>query len=252
MLLVDERFAPQRLTVPYRPRSVMTTSSNELGDIPELPLSRRILVSIVYRILYTLFRTLRVTIHCEPGASLTATCATESGILAMWHGEQLVVPFLVSHCRSRSPIPPRPLVPIVSKHADGRLIAQLLFLLGFRSVGGSSGKGGSEALRRLVRAMRRGAIGAITVDGPRGPRHQVKPGIVKLAQLSGAPIVGVVAIPERCYRFRSWDRMFIPAPFSRIAVHVLTPRCVTNTDDEDSVLRALRDDMLRYHQSEDR
>jgi lysophospholipid acyltransferase (LPLAT)-like uncharacterized protein len=230
----------------------MTTQNPELGDIPQLPFARRILVAIVHRFLHTIFSTLRITVHCEPGASLTATCVGQSCILAMWHGEQLVVPFVVSECRRKSPVPPRPLIPIVSKHSDGRLIAQLLFLLGFRSVGGSSGKGGSEALRRLVRAMRHGAIGAITVDGPRGPRHELKPGIIKLAQLSGAPISGVVAIPERCYRFRSWDRMFLPLPFSRIKVYVLTPRHVAPDENEEEVTQALRADMLRYHGASDR
>jgi lysophospholipid acyltransferase (LPLAT)-like uncharacterized protein len=140
----------------------------------------------------------------------------------------------------------------VSKHADGRLIAYLLYLLGFRSIGGSSKKGGSEGLRRLIRAMKAGAIAAITVDGPRGPRHEVKEGAIKLAQITGAPLIGMVAIPHRCYRFKSWDRMFFPVPFSRITVHFLTPQFVAPDEDPIEACARLREAMLRYHQEEDR
>lgn len=227
-------------------------ATSDLGDIPELPLARRIVVSLVHALLRCIHRTLRVTIVCEPGASVAATILNQPGILVMWHGEQLAIPFIVSQLRREHPDPLLPIVPLVSKHADGRLIARLLYLLGFRSIGGSSGKGGSEGLRRLVRAMRAGAIAAITVDGPRGPRHEVKPGAIKLAQLSKTPLMGMVATSSRCYRFKSWDRMFFPFPFSRLTVYFLAPRYIGPDDDADEAMRGLREAMLRYHSAEDR
>lgn len=235
-------------------RSMATAegATSDLGDIPELPLARTLLVSFVHALLKCVHRTLRVEIICEPGASVDATLLDQPCIIVMWHGEQLAIPFIVSRLRREQPHRALPLVPLVSKHADGRLIARLLYLLGFRSVGGSSGKGGTEGLRRLVRAMRAGAIAAITVDGPRGPRYEVKPGAVKLAQLTKTPLMGIVATSSRCYRFGSWDRMFFPFPFSRLKIYFLTPRYIGPDDDADEAMRGLREAMLRYHSAEDR
>lgn len=235
-------------------RSMATAegAASDLGDIPDLPFIRRLLVGFVHWLLGCIHRTIRVEIICEPGASVAATFFDQPCIMAMWHGEQLAIPFIVSRLRREQPDKALPLVPLVSKHSDGRLIARLLYLLGFRSVGGSSGKGGTEGLRRLVRAMRAGAVAAITVDGPRGPRYEVKPGAIKLAQLTKTPLRGIVATSSRCYRFGSWDRMFFPFPFSRIKVYFLSPRYVGPDDDVDEAMRSLREAMLRYHSDEDR
>lgn len=240
------------MTEPLPNHPTHTERPSERGDIPELSLPRRLLVHLVHRLLLCVHRTIRLDIRCEPSSTITDTILDKQCILVMWHGEQLAVPFIVSHLRSRHPTPPVPLIPLVSKHADGRLIAYLLYLLGFRSIGGSSKKGGSEGLRRLIRAMKGGAIAAITVDGPRGPRHEVKEGAIKLAQITGAPLIGMVAIPHRCYRFNSWDRMFFPLPFSRITAHFLTPQFVSPDDDPITACARLRQAMLRYHQDEDR
>lgn len=222
-------------------------TTSDLGDIPELPLARRLVVSFVHRLLAFIHWTIRVEFICEPGASISSTLFDQPCIIVMWHGEQLAIPFIISRLRAEHPAKALPLVPLVSKHADGRLIAHLLYILGFRSVGGSSGKGGTEGLRRLVRAMRAGAIAAITVDGPRGPRYEVKPGAIKLAQITKTPLMGIIATSSWCYRFKSWDRMFFPLPFSRIKIYFLSPRYIGPDDDAEEAMQSLREAMLRYH-----
>src|SRR5262249_7079734 len=89
-------------------------------------------------------------------------------IYAFWH-ENILVP--AYHYRRRD------IWVLISRHADGQLIAEAARHLRFRVVAGSTTRGGAEALRRMVRLGGRGHL-ALTPDGPRGPRRRVQPGVV--------------------------------------------------------------------------
>jgi lysophospholipid acyltransferase (LPLAT)-like uncharacterized protein len=102
---------------------------------------------------------------------------------------------------------------LISRHADGQLIAEACRHLGFRTVAGSTTRGGVEALRQMLRLGKCSHL-AITPDGPRGPRRQVQPGIVYLAAKTGLPIVPAGIAYERAWRTRSWDRFGLPHPYS--------------------------------------
>jgi lysophospholipid acyltransferase (LPLAT)-like uncharacterized protein len=131
-------------------------------------------------------------------------------IYAFWH-ENLLLP--ARHYGRRN------VHVLISRHADGQLIAEVARHLGFRTVAGSSTRGGVEAVRQMLRLGRHGHL-AITPDGPRGPRRQVQPGIVYLAARTGLPIVTAGIAYEHAWRLRSWDRFGLPHPFS-------TAWCVT-------------------------
>ena len=81
----------------------------------------------------------------------------------------------------------------------------------------------------------------ITVDGPRGPRHEVKQGVVYLAQLTGAKIVLVRAFMARRIVFGSWDRFQLPLPFSKVKVVYSSPYSLewddTNNGDRAALAR---------------
>ncbi len=82
-------------------------------------------------------------------------------------------------------------------------------------VRGSATRGGARALRELIGALRGGRNVAITPDGPKGPRGQVKSGVVELARLSGMPILPVAFAARRARVLRrSWDRFSVPVPGS--------------------------------------
>lgn len=114
------------------------------------------------------------------------------------------------------------LAAVVSRSTDGDLLVPSLLMRRVTPVRGSSSKngrdkGGAKALVRLIRLVRSGSVGLITVDGPRGPRNSIQPGICKLAEKSGTVIVPVVIIPTlRMILRRTWDRMQIPLPFARL------------------------------------
>jgi lysophospholipid acyltransferase (LPLAT)-like uncharacterized protein len=110
------------------------------------------------------------------------------------------------------------IVTMASRSKDGEIIAGWLERNGYRVVRGSSSRGGSEALREMVRQVRAGRAAALTVDGPQGPPRQVQPGIVQLARLTGGWILPITSSSARPRFLASWDRYLLPRPFSRNVV----------------------------------
>ncbi len=141
--------------------------------------------------------------------------ATEARIFSFWHGHQLLFPHLYTARRVEFG---RFMSALISEHRDGRIIARAMTYFGIGSVAGSSSRGGKEAMFRLIEQLRQGEHVAITPDGPRGPVHKVKPGLIKIAQRSGAPICLLSAQADRAWRAKSWDGMFLPKPFARVRV----------------------------------
>ena len=92
-----------------------------------------------------------------------------------------------------------------------------------------------------VEAVRRGCDIAITPDGPRGPVYSMAPGVFKLAELSGAPIVPVWVEFENCWRLRTWDGFCIPKPFSTVRICFGPPRHIASGADLEEETRRLRD-----------
>jgi lysophospholipid acyltransferase (LPLAT)-like uncharacterized protein len=130
-------------------------------------------------------------------------------IFALWHGRLLPLGFV--H-RGQN------IVCLASRSADGEYITRVLQHWGFGVVRGSSSSGGDTAFRELIRGVRAGRSIAVTPDGPRGPRERLKPGVLQLAQLTGAPLVPLAAAASRSWWFVSWDRFLVPQPFSRLHV----------------------------------
>jgi lysophospholipid acyltransferase (LPLAT)-like uncharacterized protein len=131
-------------------------------------------------------------------------------IYAMWH-EYLLLP-LYWYARSDICV-------LISKHADGQLIANFCQHLRIPVVRGSTTRGGVEAIRRMLRAGRDLHL-AMTPDGPRGPRRIVQPGVVYLSARLGLPVVPVGFGLHVPWRMASWDAFAVPRPGSRA-------RCVT-------------------------
>ena len=147
-----------------------------------------------------------------------------SRILAFWHGHQLFMPWCyLGFYRTSNK---RDIYVLASRHRDGSLIRGILGCMGVRSVAGSSSRGGVGSTKQLLACLRAGDHVAITPDGPKGPIHTVKPGVIKLAQLSGIAIYPMAIHADKCWRLKSWDRMIIPKPFSRVVITMGKPLTV--------------------------
>jgi lysophospholipid acyltransferase (LPLAT)-like uncharacterized protein len=104
---------------------------------------------------------------------------------------------------------------LISKSKDGELIARVVSYFGLGTVRGSSNRGGRAAFRELVQLSKEPCTLGITPDGPTGPRHQLKEGVVQLARLSGRPIVPLAFACSSGHRFQSWDRFILPYPWGK-------------------------------------
>lgn len=151
-------------------------------------------------------------------------------IFVLWHGRLL--PCSYFH-RGES------LGTLISQHRDGDYIAGVVEgWWGYRAVRGSSSRGGTAALRQMVRLLRGGTALAITPDGPRGPRQKMKPGPVLAAQLTGVPLIPVTAGARDAWWFGGWDRFLVPKPFSRVHLVYGEPMFVARGADEAELERA--------------
>lgn len=122
---------------------------------------------------------------------------------------------------------------MVSPSADGELVARPLAALGHFPIRGSSSRGGAKALKEIVRVIKNGRNGAITVDGPKGPAQEVKDGIFQLSRLSGAVILPIVCYPVSHYEFsKAWDKFRLPYPFSKIICAVGEPLVIDSKGHE--------------------
>ncbi len=104
---------------------------------------------------------------------------------------------------------------LISASKDGELIAKTMRCFGHGVVRGSSSRGGRSAFKELLSLSDAEVDLAFTPDGPRGPRHELKDGVVHLARLSGRPVLPLAFVCSRGHRFKSWDRFLLPYPFGR-------------------------------------
>ncbi|MGE3474734.1 MAG: lysophospholipid acyltransferase family protein [Rhodospirillaceae bacterium] len=158
-------------------------------------------------------------------------------IVAFWHNRLAMMPYCWPSAR--------PFHMLISAHPDGQLIARTVRHFGIETVAGSSTRGGSEALRSLVRLIKSGVSVGITPDGPRGPRMRASDGAIALARLSGAPIVPAAVSVSRRVVLNSWDRLIIALPFGEGAMVWGEPVTVTNGADTDALRARLEAELTR-------
>jgi lysophospholipid acyltransferase (LPLAT)-like uncharacterized protein len=137
-------------------------------------------------------------------------------IYAVWHGRILMMPWVNAWLRRT--LRARRVSVLASRSRDGEIVARFVTHFGLGAVRGSSSRGGAASLRALVAAVRAGEDVALVPDGPRGPRGHLRPGVVALAALTGAPVVPMAFGARPACRLDTWDEFLIPLPFARCAL----------------------------------
>ncbi len=169
-------------------------------------------------------------------------------IIPIWH--QRLFPAL-AYARELRKFHP---IVMISQSRDGEFIAGIAQRLGLIPVRGSSSRGGAEALMTIVRMLEDNpAVGHI-VDGPRGPKGKVKPGLIRMAQLSGAVILPLILSVDKAWIAGSWDRFLIPKPFSRVTVQWEEPFFVprkADPDEFDTFRRQIEERLTRAYAKAD-
>ncbi len=137
-------------------------------------------------------------------------------IFAFWHSRLMMAPRLCQETDRR-------VYMLISANRDGEIIANAVNSFDLSFIRGSAAnpkkpkknKGGASAIAQMLSALEDGDVVGLTPDGPRGPGEKVKPGIIKLAQMSGAPILPAGISTRRGRRLSSWDRFLFALPFSK-------------------------------------
>ena len=179
------------------------------------PLLTKLAARLAVLVVRVLFRTLRIDVRASiPEANPYIVPKHERYLFCVWHDSLLMAVFSGKVHSTAA---------LVSRHQDGSYLAESMKLVGITSIRGSTSRGGATAMKQLM-TQTEGKHITITPDGPRGPRREMKKGIVFLASYSGRSIVPVACCCERAWYVQgSWTDLAIPKPFSRVIAMSGTP-----------------------------
>jgi len=199
--------------VPEAPAPAATASAESESGPRKWSLRQRIVLSLIvwagYWFIRLLGPTLRVSVSYEEGAQRTLDARPL--VASFWHECMIPATYLFRDMGIR----------VMSSFSyDGEYMGRIIRRFGFVAVKGSSSRNPIRALLGLRRALEEGWTVAFTLDGPRGPRRKVKPGPAGLSRSSGCAMTAFHAAVDKAWVLRSWDRMRIPKPFSRVLVRV--------------------------------
>lgn len=145
-------------------------------------------------------------------------------LFAVWHNRLLLLPSIFRRFLST-----RHAAALISASRDGDLLAAFVERYGYGTIRGSTSRKGASALLRLGEVFAEGTNIVITPDGPRGPVYQLGQGVIFLAQKCDAEVVPGSMEFSSSWRFKSWDRFFIPRPFSTVRIILGTPLRIAST-----------------------
>ncbi len=170
-------------------------------------------VSFVSELVYRLFRVLEGMIEIR---NINYPKQEQKVIFAMWHSDQCSLHGIPFEKRKNVNI-------LISKSGDGEVIARVVQRWGFSTVRGSKDKGtrkkgGVRATMEMIEKVNEGQNVAIMVDGPAGPLHEIKNGVIKVAKHTGGAIIPMVwySPNKTLVKFPTWDKFKIPLGFTKI------------------------------------
>ncbi len=163
----------------------------------------------------TSIRALGATLHFthEDRGGVVASPPAEPLLWVFWHNRIFITPFVYQKY-----LPGRRGAVLTSPSGDGEMIARVLARFGVGAVRGSSNKRGGAALVSMIDWVKRGQDIVVTPDGPRGPKYYLQPGVIKLAQATGARIFPIHLKYSSAWKLKTWDAFLIPKPFSKVRV----------------------------------
>ena len=194
----------------------MTESADRLyslADISSYSFKQRLIIRVAGFALYWLIRVIGATMRFEIKGWENFS-EGQPLVYCFWHNR---IPIATYFWRNRS------IVVMSSRSFDSEYIARFIQRFGYGAARGSSTRGGKAALIQMIRAVRNGKSAAFTVDGPRGPLYEAKPGAVLLAAKSKAALLPFSISLNRYWQLPSWDKIQIPKPFARAIVVIGEP-----------------------------
>lgn len=200
------------------------------AKLDQYTFKQRLIIRLAGFLLYWLIRAICTTVKFEVVGGENHT-EHEPLVYCFWHNR---IPTATYFWRRRG------IVVMSSQSFDSEYIARFIQRFGYGTAKGSSTRGARAGLIQMIRAVRAGKSAAFTVDGPRGPIYQAKPGALLLAAKANAAILPFSISLNRCWRLPSWDRIEIPKPFSRAVVVIGERLHIENGNDEAELERFQR------------
>lgn len=166
-------------------------------------------------LMWLLFRTLNLHFRLEhPGTNPYSPSTGQRYLYCVWH-DSMVIPAFAGKQRYSTAL--------ISQHADGCFVAQVLRILGMSTIRGSTHRIAPAAIRELLHVSQSQHI-VITPDGPRGPNRQMSVGIVHIASRTGCAVIPTAYSSSRCWRIKgSWSDLIIPKPFAKVVLLAGSP-----------------------------
>lgn len=186
-----------------------------------------------------LLKTLRITVHNKEELqklikAINSNPASATPVaIALWHNKLLLTPLL----RTWAPI--QSCVSVVSGSRDGKLLSE--FIKTYRDAGVivATSKNRHNALIEMVDALKKRTILFVTPDGPRGPRQEVKMGVIYSAMKSEAVIVPIAWHASHMLELSTWDKFCIPYPFSKVTFTIESPIFCKEDDNAQELAKLL-------------
>ena len=202
-------------------------------------LSHRAIQKTVAILIATVVRMLNMTYRFEISGIENIKQFTDKNkpvLIALWHGRVLVLPyFWLKNFKDKSG------AAVFSDHKDGKLMQEICAQFGVRPIVGSSTKKGVMAARGILSALKNGTTVAMTPDGPTGPRMRLTTdSLLFFAGRLNIPIIPFTPSSRSAKIVKSWDRYFVPRPFSKVQ----KPFWVKKEQIEDQKLKLKLEDIL--------
>lgn len=213
-----------------------------LGGPFSLWLNFRLIPFVAAHLVKLLGHTLRVE-HRNAEAVHALVEADRRFILAFWHRRLVLMPQAYPFRRKNAEGETRGVAILSSDSKDGERSAATWRWFGIHAVRGTAGHSGAQALVKMIQVVKQGWDLGITVDGPRGPRQEAKPGVLAVSRKTGALIVPVCVGYTQAWQLRSWDSMLVPKPFSRVIVRYGEPFQVASGAEEEVPRAALETEL---------
>ncbi len=99
------------------------------------------------------------------------------------------------------------LTALISRSRDGEFLARMVVNLGYKAARGSPAHKAVEGAMQLIDAAKAGSSLIVAVDGPRGPYEEPKEGVIRMAELTGLPLLPFVCKGKKNHYFWGWDKM---------------------------------------------
>jgi len=218
----------------------------EFREISEYTFKQRLMIRLGGWLFYAMTKVIGMTLRFEIDGidhMRAGTPGHGSPILCFWHDRIVSSTYFFRD---------RGIVVMSSISFDAEYTARCIQRFGFGVIKGSSTRGGTRALVEMIRLMKEGIPTAFTIDGPKGPRYQVKPGPALLAKRTGHPMIPFTIETKGSRSLNTWDKLQIPTPFSRARVFFGEPIFVdADADDNELEVKTLSlqnalDELVRH------